>query len=70
MRRERNTNLRIESDNMTDIAPSATGIIQQPTQEDLRPSEREVRLLQDIFNWAERSKDAHWVWGQPIGIQL
>ena len=69
MKKELNTNLRTENDNMKDITPSTTGIIQQPTQDDLCPSEHEVRLLQDLFDWAERSGKTHWVWGQPLGIQ-
>jgi hypothetical protein len=63
------SNLHVEKNNMTNLPKPDTGVIQQPTQEDLRPSERESRLLQDLFDWAERSGKTHWVWGQPLGIQ-
>ncbi len=42
-------------------------IISQPSEEDLLPTEREKRLLEDLFDWQERSSKTHWILGQPLG---
>lgn len=39
------------------------------SDEDLRPTEREKKLLQDLFDWQERSRKTHWVLGQPVGVR-
>ena len=45
----------------------STKIVNQPSEEDLVPTEREKRLLQDLFDWQERSSKTHWILGQPLG---
>jgi len=45
----------------------STKIVSQPSEKDLIPTEREKRLLQDIFDWQERSSKTHWILGQPLG---
>lgn len=45
----------------------STKIVSQPSKEDLVPTEREKRLLQDLFDWQERSSKTHWILGQPLG---
>ena len=42
-------------------------IVSQPSEEDLVPTQREKRLLQDLFDWQERSRNTHWILGQPLG---
>ena len=39
------------------------------SDKDLRPTEREKQLLQDLFDWQERSRKTHWVLGQPLGVR-
>lgn len=39
------------------------------SDEDLRPTEREKQLLQDLFDWQERSRKTHWILGQPVGVR-
>ena len=39
------------------------------SDEDIRPTEREKQLLQDLFDWQERSRKTHWVLGQPLGVR-
>lgn len=46
-----------------------TKITSQPSKEDLVPTEREKRLLQDLFEWQERSRKTHWILGQPLGVR-
>jgi len=46
---------------------SAIRILRQPSADELRPSERERRLLQDLFDWQERSGKTNWIPGQPLG---
>lgn len=46
----------------------STKIVSQPSKEDLIPTEREKRLLQDLFDWQERSRKTHCVLGQPLGV--
>ena len=41
--------------------------ISMPSEEDLRPTEREKCALQALFDWEKRSKETEWVLGQPIG---
>ncbi len=43
-------------------------ITSQPSEKDLLPTEREKRLLQDLFDWQDRSSKTHWVLGQPLGV--
>jgi hypothetical protein len=45
----------------------STRIVSQPSEEDLIPTEREKRLLQELFDWQERSSKTHWILGQPLG---
>ncbi len=47
----------------------STKIISQPSNEDLVPTEREKRLLEDLFEWQERSRKTHWILGQPLGVR-
>ncbi len=46
--------------------PSA--ISRQPSDKEFKIAEREKRLLQELFDWEERSRNTRWVLGQPIGI--
>ena len=39
------------------------------SDEDLRPTEREKQLLQDLFDWQERSRKTPWILGQPVGVR-
>lgn len=39
------------------------------SEEDLRPTEREKQLLQDLFDWQERSRKTPWILGQPLGVR-
>ena len=43
-------------------------ITSQPSEKDLAPTEREKRLLQELFEWQDRSLKTHWVLGQPLGV--
>jgi len=43
----------------------ASKIIKEPSNADLKPTEREKRLLEDIFAWQKRSAEADWILGQP-----
>lgn len=45
----------------------STKIISQPSEEDLIPTEKEKRLLQELFEWQERSRKTYWILGQPLG---
>jgi hypothetical protein len=47
----------------------STRIIGKPSEEDLVPTEREKRLLQDLFEWQERSRKTYWVLGEPLGVR-
>ena len=47
---------------------TSTKIVSQPSEEDLIPTEREKRLLQELFEWQERSSKTHWILGQPLGV--
>ena len=51
---------------MTETKDTKTRIITQPSEEDLKPTEREKQLLQDIFDWYERSAKTDWILGEPI----
>lgn len=31
------------------------------------PGKREQKLLQDLFDWEERSRRTNWVLGKPVG---
>jgi len=44
----------------------STKIVSQPSEENLIPTEREKRLLQELFEWQERSSKTHWILGQPL----
>ena len=44
-------------------------IISQPSEVDLLPTEREKRLLEDLFDWQERSRKTHWILGEPLGVR-
>jgi hypothetical protein len=46
----------------------STKIVSQPSEEDLIPTEREKRLLQELFEWQERSRKIHCVLGLPLGV--
>ena len=43
-------------------------IMSQPSEEDLVPTEREKHLLQELFDWQDRSRKTHWILGQPLGV--
>ena len=45
----------------------STKIVSQPSKQDLVPTKKEQRLLQDLFDWQERSSKTHWILGQPLG---
>ena len=49
------------------LAKVSTKIVSQPSKEDLIPTEDEKRLLQELFDWQERSNKTHWILGQPLG---
>ena len=55
------------------VAPSqekVTGeVLCRLSEEDIRPTEREKQLLQDLFDWQERSRKTPWVLGQPLGVR-
>ena len=42
------------------------------TEEDLRPTEEEARLLDELSKWEERSKESldNYVLGEPFAIRL
>jgi hypothetical protein len=46
-----------------------SGITQLPTQEEFQLGETEIRQLEELFDWQERSQKTHWVLGQPLGVQ-
>lgn len=46
-----------------------SGITQQPTEQEFQLGDREKRLLKDLFEWQERSKNTHWILGQPLGAR-
>ena len=48
---------------------TSTKIISQPSEVDLLPTEREKRLLEDLFDWQERSRKTHWILGEPLGVR-
>ena len=43
------------------------GIIKLPDKETFELSEKEKRLLQELFDWHERSAKTDWVLGEPRG---
>ena len=45
----------------------APGILQQPTEEQFRLTDAQKRLLEDLFEWGERSRKTHWILGRPLG---
>lgn len=49
---------------------ASTKIVKQPAKDALVPTEREKRLLQDLFDWQERSSGTHWVLEQPLGVRI
>lgn len=49
---------------------ASTKIVKQPTEDALVPTEREKRLLQDLFDWQKRSSETHWVLEQPLGVRV
>jgi len=53
-----------EKSHRCDLPP---GIVSQPTEEEFRISDREKMLLQELFDWSDRSKNTHWILGQPLG---
>ena len=42
-------------------------IVSGPTPDDLKLGEREIRLMEELFDWGERSAKTHWVLGKPYG---
>lgn len=48
---------------------TSTRIVKQLAEDALVPTEREKRLLQDLFDWQERSRGTHWILGQPLGVR-
>lgn len=48
---------------------TSTRIVKQLAEDALVPTEREKRLLQDLFNWQERSRETHWILEQPLGVR-
>ena len=44
-------------------------IISQPSERDLIPTEREKRLLQNLFDWQARSMKTPWILGEPVGVR-
>ncbi|HXT39017.1 MAG TPA: hypothetical protein VN887_03245 [Candidatus Angelobacter sp.] len=45
---------------------SARGFISAPTLEELKPTAREVSLLETLWNWQEKSAKSRIVLGQPL----
>lgn len=43
------------------------GISAQPTEEQFHMSEREMALIDDLYDWGDRSNATHWVLGKPLG---
>ena len=48
---------------------TSTRIVKQLAEDALIPTEREKRLLQDLFDWQERSRETHWILEQPLGVR-
>ena len=48
---------------------ATTIIVRQPSESELAPTETERRLLQDLFDWQERSRETHWILEQPLGVR-
>jgi hypothetical protein len=46
-----------------------TRIVNKLAKDALVPSEREKRLLQELFDWQDRSRETHWILGQPLGVR-
>jgi hypothetical protein len=61
---KRDTDKRNQSSQKT-----STRIVKQLAEDALIPTEREKRLLQDLFDWQERSRGTHWILEQPLGIR-
>lgn len=51
---------------MTEKEKLYPGILLQPSEADLIPTEQEKRLLQALFDWQDRSAKCHWVLGEPF----
>ena len=47
--------------------PKVGEILCHLSEDAFKPTEREKQLLQDLFDWQERSRKAHWILGQPVG---
>ena len=67
MGKSRHSQKNAEQPAKTSVNKVSVRIVSQPSKEDLVPTEREKRLLQDIFDWQERSNKTHWILGQPLG---
>ncbi len=61
---KRNTGKRAQSPQKT-----STKIVKQLAEDALVPTEREKRLLQDLFDWQKRSRETHWILEQPLGVR-
>jgi len=46
----------------------APGVLYQPTIEQWRLTDTQKRLLQNLFEWEERSRKTHWILGKPVGV--
>lgn len=44
-----------------DQQPLNIQIVKQPTDAEIRPTEREQGLLRDLLDWQNRSAEANWV---------
>lgn len=43
------------------------GFLSAPSAEDLRPTQREVSLMQELYEWQQGSAHSRWVLGEPLG---
>jgi hypothetical protein len=51
-------------------ATSSVAVLSAPSESDLRPNDRERRLLKDLFDWQQRSARSHWVLGQARSLPI
>jgi len=64
---ERQNNQNIPQTGGSNSDTSSPQIISDLTAEDLQLGERELRLMEALFDWGERSAKTHWVLGKPYG---
>jgi hypothetical protein len=65
--------MRKEAEKPQDLPPAAAqtgepirGFISAPTPEQLKPTAREVSLLETLWSWQEKSAKSRIVLGQPL----